>query len=274
MLKAARKVNPLKVLNSTVNMVDCAYIAKWLSEEIRKHRTESEKFTRQLIVTGFHGLYYAHRHPEYFVGGEQCDLWVPDSIAPVLIARWRGMKHVQRTPGMELMEQFFDIAEREGYSNYFYGDRQETLNRLEIELHKRWPKLKIAGTFSPPYRRLTDEEEAEHVRMINAAQPDVLWVGLGLPKQDLWIFRNKHLLTVPVASGVGAAFGFFAQTTLRAPMFLRRCGLEWLYMLVSRPQRTWRRVLLDGSGFICAVMREEISRCFTKPSTKKKGSKK
>lgn len=269
MLKDSRKVNPLNILNSTVNMVDCGYIANWLAGEIRKHRTESEKFTRQLIVTGFHGLYYAHRHPDYFAGGEQCDLWVPDSIAPVLIARWRGMRNVRRTPGMELMEQFFDLAEREGYSNYFYGDRQETLERLEIELHKRWPKLRIVGMYSPPYRRLTDAEEAEHVDRINAAKPDVLRVGLGLPKQDLWIFRNKHRLTVPVASGVGAAFGFFAGTTPRAPMFLRRCGLEWLYMLVSRPRRTWKRVLLDGSGFVCAVMREEIARYFNKTSTER-----
>ena len=264
MLKDSRKINPITILGSTVNMVDCDYIAKWLDNEILKHRKETAKNTRQMIVTGFHGLYYAYRHPEYFSGGENCDLWVPDSIAPVLIAKGRGMKNIQRTPGMELMEKFFDLAEQKGYSSYFYGDRQETLDHLKEELHKRWPKLKIAGTFSPPYRKLTEEEETAHVRMINDAHPDILWIGLGLPKQDLWIFRNKYRLTVPVASGVGAAFGFFAKTTHRAPASWRRYGLEWLYMLLTCPKRTGKRVLMDGSCFIYAVLCEEISRTFDK----------
>ena len=268
MLRISRKINPLVVLGSTVNMVDCDYIAKWLGSEIETCREESEKRTRQLIVTGFHGLYFAHKDPDYFKGGEECDLWVPDSIAPVLIARWRGMKDVSRTPGMDLMAKFFDLAQEKGFSSYFYGDKPETLKQLEIELHKKWPDLKIAGTFSPPYRKLTDEEEAEHVRMINAAKPDVLWVGLGLPKQDQWIFRNKHRLTVPVASGVGAAFGFFAKTTRRAPAAWRKLGLEWLYMVLTCPKRTGKRVFVDGSGFVLAVLKEEFSRIFHKKNQK------
>lgn len=264
-MKASRKINPLVVLGSTINMVDGNYITNWLCDRIESYwRSEKSGVAvppaSQVVVTGFHGLNQAIRDSEYFKIGEECDLWVPDSIAPVLIAKKRGMKNIARTPGVEIMQNFFAAADKKGYSCFFYGDTGETLEALQAQLKKKYPNVRIAGIFSPPYRELTPEENRSHVDMINEAKPDVLWVGLGLPKQDVWIYRNKEKLRVPVVLGVGAAFGFFAGTTKRAPDLWQKVGLEWLYMLITKPKRTWKRIVFDGSHFIWRVINEELKR--------------
>lgn len=214
---------------------------------------------RQVLVTGFHGLQVAKRDPTYFQIGQECDLWVPDSIAPVLIARKRGIRQAVRTPGADIMTAFFHRANEKCFRSYFYGDTEATLAALQAKLIEKYPHHRVVGMYSPAFRRLSTTEEQEHIDAINAANPDVLWVGLGLPKQDAWIHRFKNRLNVPVAVGVGAAFGFLSGTTPRAPKGLQRAGLEWAYMLARRPKRTARRVLVDGSQFAWNVFREELS---------------
>ena len=268
----ARDVKTIEILGSTMNMVDVPFILEWIAQNISEYREKTllgeSVPTKQMVVTGFHGLNQANNDPNYFKIGAECDLWVPDSISSVLIAKRRGMKGSVRTPGAEIMKAFLEKADSEGLSSYFYGDTDHTLNALRENLTAKYPGHVIAGAFSPPYRKLTDEEEQEHCEMINAAKPDVLWVGLGLPKQDEWIYRNKHRLKVPVCAGVGAAFGFMAGTMKRAPEGWQKCGLEWLYMLLTKPKRTGRRVFVDGSEFISAIIREEFR--LSKKSGKKK----
>ncbi len=282
---------PIQILGSTINMVDIPYITHWITERIHVYRamersnvsgskaggkgSEDQGVRRrlprcqaevphhspsakQLIVTGFHGLTQARKDPAYGRIGRECDLWVPDSIAPVLIARLRGMKNVVRTPGAEIMKAFLERANERGFKSYFYGDSEITLTALREKLERTYPGHKVAGMFSPPFRRLSPEEEQEHIDIINAARPDVLWVGLGLPKQDEWIYRCKDRLRVPVAAGVGAAFGFLAGTTRRAPRCIRDAGLEWAYMVLTRPKRTFKRVFVEGADFLWHVLLEEV----------------
>lgn len=251
----ARSMRPEVILGSTVNMVDLAFIEQWIEKCI-----QDGPHCRQLIVTGFHGLNRAHRDPNYFKIGAECDLWVPDSIAPVLIAEKRGMKDAVRTPGAEIFTGFLEMAHKKGFSSFFYGDTDQTLNALRERLETDYPGHKIAGMISPPYRPLTAEEEQQYIDQINEANPDVLWVGLGLPKQDEWIYRCKDRLQVPVAAGIGAAFGFLAGTTDRAPMWLQKLNLEWAYMLMKKPGRTGRRVFVEGRQFIFSVLKEECAR--------------
>ncbi len=275
----ARKVKPVKILGSTVNMVDVDFTVSWIEACIRQRRSghpfcEKSAATqqgracceplpagaRQLLVTGFHGLNQAHRNPDYFRIGAECDLWVPDSIAPVLIAKRRGMKGVVRTPGADITREFLRRADKKGYASFFYGDSQQTLDALRARLERDYPGHRIAGMISPPFRALTPEEEQAHIDEINAAQPDVVWVGLGLPKQDEWVYRCKGRLNAPVAAGIGAAFGFLAGTSARAPRWVQSLNLEWAYMMVKKPKRTGRRVLVEGSQFIWSVLREEFGR--------------
>ncbi len=238
-------------------MVDIPFIMRWMEDRIKRF-DENSMHAGQLVVTGFHGLNRARKFPDYFRIGKECDLWVPDSIAPVLIARYRGMKNVVRTPGADIMGSFFQMADKNGFKSFFYGDTPHTLNALQKRVKQSYPGHKVAGTFSPPFRPLSAEEEEAHIQMINAARPDVLWVGLGLPKQDEWIYKHKFRLKVPVAAGVGAAFGFLAETVKRAPEPFQRLWLEWAYMLVKKPKRTAKRVFCEGSEFFWHVCKEEL----------------
>jgi len=211
---------------------------------------------RRVVVTGFHGIWEAHRDPEFKAILNSADLWVPDGIAPVWVARLRGFRGVRRIPGAELMRAFFQRANEKGYRSFFYGDTEETLAALRGKLEAEYPNHRIAGTFSPPFRAISPEEDDAHVAMINAARPDVLWVGLGLPKQDRWIFEHRDRLRVPVAVGVGAAFGFLSGKIKRAPAWSGRCGFEWLWRLAHEPRKLWRRDLLDGPRFVFHVLLE------------------
>jgi N-acetylglucosaminyldiphosphoundecaprenol N-acetyl-beta-D-mannosaminyltransferase len=156
------------------------------------------------------------------------------------------------------MLEFLKRAEQEGYSSYFYGDTQDTLAALCKTVAGKYPGHRIAGTYSPPFRPLTPSEEATIVERINAAQPDILWVALGMPKQDIWIHDRLKSLNVPVAIGVGAAFAFVAGTVSRCPEWIGRAGFEWVYRFLKEPRKLWRRDLFDGPRFLYHVGMELI----------------
>ena len=183
-------------------MVDIPNISLIIEQWINEHKKNQK--CRQMVITGFHGILEAHKHPEFKAILNSADLWAPDGIAPVWVARLKGIRNINRTPGAEIMQAFFELANGKGYSSFFYGDTEDTLKTLKENLKRKYPGHKIAGIFSPPFRPMTPEEDDEVVKMINNAKPDVLWVGLGLPKQDRWIFDHKEKLNVPVAATVAS----------------------------------------------------------------------
>ena len=209
---------------------------------------------RQVVVTGFHGLWVGHQDEEFRRILNEADLFCPDGIAPIWLSRLHGRPLPQRLPGSDVMEAFFQRAQQKGYRSYFYGTSDATLAALSKRLKDRFPGIAIAGTFSPPFRTLNDEEEADHVEAINASGADVLWVGLGLPKQDRWIARNRFRLKIPVAIGVGAAFTFHAGTVSRVPQWIGDAGFEWIWRLAAEPRKLWRRDVVDGPRFIVAAL--------------------
>jgi len=152
--------------------------------------------------------------------------------------------------------KFCEFASRTGHSSFFYGDTDEVLALLTQQLRRRFPALNIAGCCSPPFRPLTAEEDARVVSMINDARPDVLWVGLGLPKQEHWIFKHRSELNVPVIVAVGAAFKFVSGKVKTAPPWMREWGLEWIWRLAHEPRQLWRRVLVYGPRFASHALLE------------------
>ena len=211
---------------------------------------------RQVIVTGFHGIWESHKRPDFKAILNSADLWVPDGIAPVWVARRRGFPSATRIPGAELMKAFFELADRRGYRSFFYGDTDDTLAALRKRLMEKYPGHQVAGTFSPPFRPLSAEEDERIVQMINDARPDVVWVGLGLPKQDRWVHAHLSRLKAPLAIGVGAAFAFHAGTVKRVPDWIGNHGLEWLWRFIQEPKKLWRRDLLEGPRFVGHVFLE------------------
>jgi N-acetylglucosaminyldiphosphoundecaprenol N-acetyl-beta-D-mannosaminyltransferase len=236
----------VQILGSRVHLVSATravdHIESWI--QTRDGRC------RQAIVTGFHGLLEAHKNPRIHSILNGADLWVPDGIAPIWLARLRGHRNVDRAPGTEIMFEFLRRAHQKGYSSYFYGDTEATLAALCESVARKHPGHRIAGAYSPPFRHLSATEEAEIVDRINAAKPDILWVALGMPKQDIWIHERLKHLNVPVAIGVGAAFAFVAGTVPRCPEWVGRAGFEWVYRFLKEPAKLWRRDLLDGPRFI------------------------
>jgi len=236
----------VSVLGSRVHLVSADravdHIEHWIDAR--------DGHCRRVVVTGFHGLWEAHRNPALASILNSAELWAPDGIIPVWVARLRGHRNVERTPGAEIMEEFFVRSNARGYSSYFYGDTSETLSALRERLSRDYPGHRIAGAFSPPFRPLTPAEDREIVDRINAARPDVLWVGLGMPKQDIWIHERLNRLNVPVAIGVGAAFAFVAGTVQRCPDWIGRLGFEWVYRFLKEPKKLWRRDLIDGPRFL------------------------
>ena len=242
----------VKVLGSRVHMVSLPEVVDHIDAWIQHPNGPC----RRVVVTGFHGLWEAHKHPDFKAILNSADLWVPDGIAPVWIARRRGFPGAARTPGAEIMKAFLALADKKGYSSYFYGDTDDTLRLLRQNVEQLYPGHRVAGMFSPPFGPVSAEQDADAVRMINDARPDMLWVGLGLPKQDRWIHEHRGRLKVPVAAGVGAAFKFLAGSVKRVPEWIGHHGLEWLWRFAQEPKKLWRRDILDGPQFVAHVLME------------------
>lgn len=213
---------------------------------------------RFIVTTGFHGIWEAHKDPRLRDALNAADLFCPDGVAPIMLSRLRGLPLPGRVPGPDLFAHFTARANRKGYRSFFLGDTEETLAALQQRLKRLHPGHRVVGTLSPPFRKLQLEEERAMVKQINAARPDVLWVGLGTPKQEWWIHRNLTALRVPVAIGVGAAFRFFSGQVRRAPAWVGGAGFEWLWRLAMEPAKLWRRDLIDGPQFLYRALTETL----------------
>lgn len=251
MSSGADDVPSVHVLGVRVHTVQMPEVLKQI-----EHWIEERDKCRYIVATGMHGVMESRRDPAFKEIVNSADLFIPDGMAVVWAARRRGVRSARRVCGSDLMWEFFKIAEQKGFKIFFYGDTENTLRNLTGRLNELFPKLKIVGTHSPPFRTLTPEEDTQEVAMINESGADVIWVGLGLPKQERWMFEHKDRLSVPVIVGVGAAFKFASGQVQRAPRWVGDRGFEWLWRFVREPRRVWRRVLLDGPSFTCQIMLE------------------
>lgn len=235
----------IRILGVRVHMVQIPDVmnitADWI--ENSRHRCH------QIVNTGMHGIMEARRDPGFKSVLNSADLFFPDGVSVIWVARRRGYRLKKQGTGPEFMRDFCRLADEKGYRNFFYGDTEETLGKLTANLAREFPALQVAGVYSPPFRPLTGEEDEAVVRLINESAPDILWVGLGCPKQEKWIYEHKDRLKVPVAIGVGAYFKFHGGQIKRAPRWLRDRGFEWLWRLMLEPRRIWPRVLIDGPRF-------------------------
>ncbi len=166
-----------------------------------------------------------------------------------------GMR--DRVYGPELMDRHCGRAARDGTPIFLYGGRSpEALALLVANLERRHPGLRVAGGHVPPFRDLTSEEEDAVVEEIDASGAQVVWVGIGAPKQEKWMARMRPRLEAPVLVGVGAAFDFHAGLVPMAPAWMQRSGLEWLFRLAQEPRRLWRRYLRYNPRFVAGVARQ------------------
>jgi N-acetylglucosaminyldiphosphoundecaprenol N-acetyl-beta-D-mannosaminyltransferase len=186
------------------------------------------------------------------------EMVTPDGMPLVWYLRHHGFPQAQRVCGPDLMPAVMNAFQGLGYRHYLYGASERTLQALMKELKNRFPGIKIVGAYSPPYRGLAPREAAQIDRMINDTAPDIVWVGLGAPKQDRWMAEHRATLNAPVLIGVGAAFDMVGGTIPRAPEIMQRAGLEWIFRIALEPRRLLGRYVVSNWRFALALAAERL----------------
>lgn len=174
---------------------------------------------------------------------------IPDGGPLSTVGQKRGFKNMKRTTGPSYMEEILKISAQKGYRHYFYGSTKETLEKLYKALQHDYPGIQIAGMYSPPFRPLTEEENHLVVERINETQPDFVWIGLGAPKQERWMAEHQGKIKGFMV-GVGAGFDYFAGNISRAPEWMQKTNLEWVYRLLQDPKRLFGRYWHTNTKFI------------------------
>ncbi len=234
---------------STVNILGVGVSAvnfDLATSEIQRWVEEHEK--RYVCVSGVHGVMECQRDPVLKAIHNRAGMVLPDGMPLAWWVKGAGHPTADRVCGPEFMPHL--LGALRGYKHFFYGATQQTLDRLCQVFDERYPEARIVGTYAPPFRPLSREEDAEIVKIINDSNADILWVGLSTPKQERWMAAHTTALNTPVLIGVGAAFDMHAGNVQRAPRFLRRTGFEWTYRLVLEPRRLWRRYLANNPSFV------------------------
>jgi N-acetylglucosaminyldiphosphoundecaprenol N-acetyl-beta-D-mannosaminyltransferase len=216
-----------------------------------EHWISHRRGTHTVAVTGMHGVSEAQQDAEFRQILNQADLVVPDGMPLVWLGRWHGYPLKRRVYGPELMETFCRLTGPK-YRHFFCGGAPGVADQLARAEQQRYG-IQVAGTYCPPFRTLTDQEKIEFLATVEAAAPDVLWIGLSTPKQERWMNEYRHKLLVPVMLGVGAAFDLNTGRLKQAPEWMRENGLEWLFRLLTEPRRLWRRYVVQGARFVWYV---------------------
>jgi N-acetylglucosaminyldiphosphoundecaprenol N-acetyl-beta-D-mannosaminyltransferase len=213
-----------------------------------------------VCVAATHTVMACQEDPELRAAVLRSDFTVPDGQPLVWALRALGHDLRDRVYGPDLMDAACERAARTGQRFYLYGGRnQGALVELTRMLRLRYPGLKIVGGHAPPFRTLSAEEEHAIVADINRAAPDVVWVGIGVPRQEKWMARMRARLDAPVLIGVGAAFDFHAGLVRQAPPWMQRAGLEWAFRLAQEPRRLWRRYLRYNPRFVTGFARQYLA---------------
>lgn len=232
------------VLGIRVNAVQIPDAITWMEQRIERRVGVS-----YVAVTGMHGVSESRRDSGFREVLNSAGLVVPDGMPLVWIGRLRGFALQRRVYGPELMLEFCRATADRGLRHFFYGGAPGIADALAQRMAERFPGLVVAGTWCPPFRPLTPDEDAGIVARINESNADVVWVGLSTPKQERWMHQHRDVLNVPLMVGVGAAFDMHTGRLKQAPAWMREHGLEWFYRLVQEPRRLWHRYIVLGSQF-------------------------
>ncbi len=239
-----------EILKTKINITTMEETVAWLEENL------TELSGKYICISNVHTTVTAYRDEKYRAVQNGSALSLPDGKPLSIVQRLRGYQTAERVPGPDLMPKIFALSEKKGYRHYFYGSKQSTLDSLKEKLLEKYPKLNIVGMYSPPFRPLTEEEDGEVVEQINIAKPDFIWVGLGAPKQEIWMAEHENRVC-GVMLGVGAGFDFHAGTIKRAPRWMQEVCMEWLYRIIQDPKRLLMRYLDTNFSFLWYLWKEK-----------------
>jgi N-acetylglucosaminyldiphosphoundecaprenol N-acetyl-beta-D-mannosaminyltransferase len=201
---------------------------------------------------------------------QEADFCLPDGVATTLGARLLGEKLPERLPGPSVMLEVCQHGLTRGYRHFFYGGAKGIPDRLAERLQDRFPGLRVAGTYSPPFRELTPEEDEAVIDTINHCNADIVWVGLGAPKQEIWARDHLGRLSAPLILTVGAAFDFNSGNKRRAPLWVRKMGFEWLFRMLTEGRQMFLRYAQVVPLFSAMILKQAVLRAVGMDETKSK----
>ena len=220
-------------------------------EEVYKKLRQISKVPSYITVNNVHTVVLAVRNKNYREALNNSILSLPDGKPLSIVARLKGVKNISRIFGPSFMEKALEWGQEDGLKHFFFGSSEKTLNEMIKNIKIRYPKALVAGAFSPPYKeRFSDKENEFFLKLMNDSGADIFWIGLGAPKQELWMYNNYIKLKHGVMIGIGAGFDYLAGRTKHAPEWMKNLALEWLYRLIQEPVRLWKRYLVTNSLFI------------------------
>ena len=235
-----KRVNVLGVGLSAINLkLALAAISQALAQKAKGY----------ICVTGVHGVMEAQSDPRFRAILNQSFLNTPDGMPMVWIGKLNGCREMDRVYGPDLMLEVCGFARDQGYTHFLYGGGEGVAEELRLSLEAKFPGIKIAGTYTPPFRPLNETEEAGLIHRVNELKPDIIWVGLSTPKQEKFMVQYQDKFAATLMFGVGAAFDFHAGRVRQAPRWMQRSGLEWFFRLCCEPRRLWRRYLRNNPLF-------------------------
>lgn len=239
------------IMGVNIAAIDMQWLVAFTKEHIKELSGD------YMCVSNVHTTVMSYDDETYCAVQNGGIMAIPDGGPLSSVGRKRGFSNMRRTTGPDYMGEIFKISAENGYRHFFYGSTQETLDLLKEKLETNYPGITIAGMYSPPYRTLTEEEDAAVIQMISEADADFVWVGLGAPKQERWMAEHQWKINGFMV-GVGAGFDYFADKIKRAPKWMQKCNLEWLYRFLQEPKRLFKRYFYSNPKFIWnAVIRKK-----------------
>ena len=244
-----------RVLGVPVSAIDMAQALAHIDLLTRQKRSERAAY---VCVRDVNGVIESQRDPRLRAIHEQAALVTPDGMPMVWLGKRAGFEHIERVYGPDLMLAVCAVSKERGYRHFLYGGGEGIASLLERRLEQRFDGLEIVGIHTPPFRPLTWAERQAAAAEINASGADIVWVGLGSPKQEHWMAEMAPLLPGKVLIGVGAAFDFHAGLKRQAPRWIQRSGMEWAFRLATEPRRLWRRYLFNNTQFVWMLLAEAV----------------
>lgn len=237
-----------KILGANINVTNMAEALAYIESNLEKLRG------RYICVSNVHTTVMSYEDKHYRGIQNGAAMALPDGAPLSKYSRLAGFKDAGRVTGPDLMAEIFRISPKKGYRHFFYGSTRETLDAMEKAIRRDYPGMAVAGAYAPPFRPLTEEEDENVIKKINEAAPDFVWVGLGAPKQEEWMYAHRGKLGA-VSVGVGAGFDYLAGNIRRAPKLMQSLCLEWLYRLWQDPGRLFKRYVTTNVKFAWYIIK-------------------
>jgi N-acetylglucosaminyldiphosphoundecaprenol N-acetyl-beta-D-mannosaminyltransferase len=239
--------NSIQILG---NKIDCFGSYRKLYDEVLNSLKRGSIDKGYVTVNNVHTMIEGYWNPSFQAIINDGYLSIPDGKPLVVVGKLKGNKEISRLFGPTVMEKFIDWGRKDGVSHFFFGSSESTLKKLKQAIDQKYPGAKVVGMISPPYQPIKEWNHDYFIQSINVARPDFIWIGLGAPKQEAWMYNHFCKIDKGILFGIGAGFDYLAGNTKHAPEWMKRFALEWLYRLIQEPGRLWKRYFKTIPQFI------------------------